>query len=222
MDAPTFSDDGQWMWTGNDWIPAPPQNQVLDSSSLDMVAIQSAAGNAGISQASLTNAAPQQYPGSNSHVAVHQQYAAPQTQNMNPIIYNPTVKKSNSDNTASTVVGVCMIALAIVLASVGTYAYTSSSDSSSVGDADLDIDEILDDINLDSDYDGIDDGYDSCPNGHLLIQPTWTEMGAKILLKMMMMMMMVKAIRLMIAREDILGGQVILIRILMGMDVKIP
>tara|TARA_B110000902_G_scaffold186342_1_gene210936 strand:- start:140 stop:1399 length:1260 start_codon:yes stop_codon:yes gene_type:complete len=197
MGGPTFSEDGYWMWTGNDWIPAPPQSEVLDSSSLDTAAIQSAAGNAGISQASLTNAAPyfdinsdrtlqsnelqqavnyvsnpvpnlpypQQYPGSNSHVAVHQQYAALQTRNMNPIIYNPSFKKSNSDNTANTVVGVCMIALAIVLASVGTYAYTSSSASPSVGDAGLDIDEVLDDINLDSDYDGIDDGYDSCPNG---------------------------------------------------------
>ena len=43
MGGPTFSEDGYWMWTGNDWIPAPPQSEVLDSSSLDTAAIQSAA-----------------------------------------------------------------------------------------------------------------------------------------------------------------------------------
>jgi len=29
MTGPTFSPDGQWMWDGNSWIPAPPQSNTL-------------------------------------------------------------------------------------------------------------------------------------------------------------------------------------------------
>ena len=29
MTGPTFSPDGKWMWNGSEWIPAPPQSDVL-------------------------------------------------------------------------------------------------------------------------------------------------------------------------------------------------
>ena len=45
MAGPTFSPDGKWMWTGSEWIPAPPQSDVLLESALDSQNIQSAAIN---------------------------------------------------------------------------------------------------------------------------------------------------------------------------------
>jgi len=35
MTGPTFSPDGQWMWTGDEWIPAPPTSAVVPPEQLD-------------------------------------------------------------------------------------------------------------------------------------------------------------------------------------------
>jgi hypothetical protein len=35
MTGPTFSPDGQWMWTGDEWIPAPPKSAVVTTNRLD-------------------------------------------------------------------------------------------------------------------------------------------------------------------------------------------
>lgn len=39
MTQPVFSPDGKWMWTGNEWIPAPPQSQTLSPKISDSVVI---------------------------------------------------------------------------------------------------------------------------------------------------------------------------------------
>lgn len=43
MTGPTFSPDGKWMWSGSEWIPAPPQSDVLPESAVNSPEIQSAA-----------------------------------------------------------------------------------------------------------------------------------------------------------------------------------
>ncbi|MDA7845933.1 hypothetical protein N9A87_02660 [Euryarchaeota archaeon] len=43
MAGPTFSPDGKWMWTGSEWIPTPPQSDVLPESALDLPNLESTA-----------------------------------------------------------------------------------------------------------------------------------------------------------------------------------
>lgn len=35
MAGPTFSPDGHWMWTGDEWIPAPPKSEIVATDRLD-------------------------------------------------------------------------------------------------------------------------------------------------------------------------------------------
>ena len=58
MTGPTFSPDGQWMWDGNAWIPAPPQANVLPQASLNQNQISTVANNAGVPVDQLSNTAP--------------------------------------------------------------------------------------------------------------------------------------------------------------------
>jgi len=58
MTGPTFSPDGQWMWDGNSWIPAPPQADVLPQDRLNQNQISTVAYNAGIPVNQLSNTAP--------------------------------------------------------------------------------------------------------------------------------------------------------------------
>ena len=58
MNGPTYSEDGQWMWSGNEWIPAPPPSQVLPQSALNQAEIYDAANNANVSHESLGNVVP--------------------------------------------------------------------------------------------------------------------------------------------------------------------
>ena len=58
MTGPTFSPDGQWMWDGNAWIPAPPQANVLPQASLNQNQISTVANNAGVPVNQLANTAP--------------------------------------------------------------------------------------------------------------------------------------------------------------------
>ena len=58
MTGPTFSPDGQWMWDGNAWIPAPPQANVLPQASLNQNQISTVANNAGVPFNQLSNTAP--------------------------------------------------------------------------------------------------------------------------------------------------------------------
>jgi hypothetical protein len=58
MTGPTFSPDGQWMWDGNAWIPAPPQANVLPQTSLNQNQISTVANNAGVPVNQLSNTAP--------------------------------------------------------------------------------------------------------------------------------------------------------------------
>ena len=41
MAGPTFSPDGKWMWTGSEWIPAPPDNSHSMNRSLPQIGHQS-------------------------------------------------------------------------------------------------------------------------------------------------------------------------------------
>ena len=43
MSGPTFSPDGQWMWNGSEWIPAPPSSNILPGSSIDQSMVASVA-----------------------------------------------------------------------------------------------------------------------------------------------------------------------------------
>jgi len=58
MTTPTFSADGQWMWDGNGWIPAPPQSHVLPPSSINQQQVSSVAKQTGVPPNQLTQAAP--------------------------------------------------------------------------------------------------------------------------------------------------------------------
>ena len=58
MTGPTFSPDGQWMWDGNSWIPAPPQADVLPQDRLNQNQISTVAYNAGVPVNQLSNTAP--------------------------------------------------------------------------------------------------------------------------------------------------------------------
>ena len=57
MSGPTFSPDGQWMWDGNTWIPAPPQSKVLPLSSINQQSISSLAALEGLDPSKLSNTA---------------------------------------------------------------------------------------------------------------------------------------------------------------------
>ena len=43
MSGPTFSPDGQWMWNGSEWIPAPPSSNILPGSGIDQSMVASVA-----------------------------------------------------------------------------------------------------------------------------------------------------------------------------------
>ena len=43
MGGPVFSPDGKWMWTGSEWIPAPPASDILPKSALVPADIESSA-----------------------------------------------------------------------------------------------------------------------------------------------------------------------------------
>ena len=58
MTGPTFSPDGQWMWDGNSWIPAPPQADVLPQDRLNQNQISTVAYNTGVPVNQLSNTAP--------------------------------------------------------------------------------------------------------------------------------------------------------------------
>ena len=58
MTGPTFSPDGQWMWDGNSWIPAPPQSNVLPESAINQQEVSSVANQTGVEPNQLTQAAP--------------------------------------------------------------------------------------------------------------------------------------------------------------------
>ncbi|MDC0056258.1 hypothetical protein OAJ94_04320 [Deltaproteobacteria bacterium] len=58
MTEPTFSPDGQWMWDGNGWIPAPPPSNVLPQSSINPQEVTSVANQTGVDPNQLTQAAP--------------------------------------------------------------------------------------------------------------------------------------------------------------------
>ena len=58
MTGPTFSPDGQWMWDGNGWIPAPPPSNVLPQSSINPQEVSSVANQTGVDPNQLTQAAP--------------------------------------------------------------------------------------------------------------------------------------------------------------------
>ena len=58
MSGPTFSPDGNWMWNGTDWIPAPPKEQVLPQSSIDEKEVTNVATESGVDPGHLTQVAP--------------------------------------------------------------------------------------------------------------------------------------------------------------------
>ena len=58
MSGPTFSPDGEWMWDGTDWIPAPPKKQVLPKSAIDDAEVANVATESGVDPERLTEVAP--------------------------------------------------------------------------------------------------------------------------------------------------------------------
>ena len=58
MSGPTFSPDGKWMWNGSEWIPAPPQSDVVPTENLDKAEIESVANETGVESETLANVAP--------------------------------------------------------------------------------------------------------------------------------------------------------------------
>jgi hypothetical protein len=188
MSGPTFSDDGNWMWNGYEWVPAPSQSQIIPQSALNMQQISSAANNAGVSQDSLRNAAPyfdhnvdgrlqsnelqqavnyvsnpvpsspvpQQDGGYNQYGRSPQSNYVPQTQYVEPIIYNSSSRKPKSGGSSLLTFGIIFLVLIIAGAGFGVYYVSeySTSDSSS-----------SDSNNVDLDLDGIDNSDDSCPDG---------------------------------------------------------
>ena len=58
MSGPTFSPDGDWMWNGTEWIPAPPKKEVLPQSSIDEVEISNIASELGVDPERLKQVAP--------------------------------------------------------------------------------------------------------------------------------------------------------------------
>ena len=53
-----MSPDGNWMWDGSDWIPAPPKSDVLPSSAINQNQIQSFAESSGVMPSQLNSVAP--------------------------------------------------------------------------------------------------------------------------------------------------------------------
>ena len=58
MSGPTFSPDGDYMWNGTEWIPAPPKKEVLPQSSIDEEEISNIAAELGVDPERLKQAAP--------------------------------------------------------------------------------------------------------------------------------------------------------------------
>ncbi|MDA8594652.1 NINE protein [Euryarchaeota archaeon] len=58
MSSPTFSPDGQWMWNGTEWIPTPPQSQVLPQEAIDQQILSTVATQTGVDPQQLAQAAP--------------------------------------------------------------------------------------------------------------------------------------------------------------------
>ena len=58
MSGPTFSPDGEWMWNGTDWIPAPPTEQVLPKSAIDETEVKNVATESRVDPDHLTQVAP--------------------------------------------------------------------------------------------------------------------------------------------------------------------
>lgn len=58
MSGPNFSPDGNWMWNGTEWIPAPPKEQVLPQSSIDEAEVTNIANESGVDPEHLTQVAP--------------------------------------------------------------------------------------------------------------------------------------------------------------------
>ena len=53
-----FSDDGQWMWNGKEWVPAPNSNDILPTTAIDQKQIQEVAKEFGVDSNQLANLAP--------------------------------------------------------------------------------------------------------------------------------------------------------------------
>ncbi len=58
MSGPIFSEDGLYMWTGTEWIPAPPTSAIVPQESIDNVAIQDVAKQYAVSPEELGEVAP--------------------------------------------------------------------------------------------------------------------------------------------------------------------
>ena len=58
MSGPTFSPDGDWMWNGTGWIPAPPKEQVLPQSAINQTIVTNVATESSVDPGHLTQVAP--------------------------------------------------------------------------------------------------------------------------------------------------------------------
>ena len=58
MDEQQFSDDGQWMWNGNEWIPAPNSTEILPSTAIDQNQVEEVASEFGVDPNQLAKLAP--------------------------------------------------------------------------------------------------------------------------------------------------------------------
>ena len=104
MSSPTFSPDGQWMWNGTEWIPAPPQSNVLPESSINQEQVSSVANQTGVNPNQLAQAAPyfdqnqdgvlQQSELQQAAMAISQSPTAPvPMQNPQPVMQQPAMQQ---------------------------------------------------------------------------------------------------------------------------------
>ena len=174
MDGPSYSEDGEWVWDGYDWVPANGQVPSDIHPEMAMHDVTHAAGSPtpfqqpDVVQPQQFNQPPGFYPPQNQHFDVTQ-YANPmpvqqlpqqvvfqQPQQMNQIVKTKVVRKKKSG--AGLAFGVIILVLGVLGAGVGVLYYSSmESDSYSGGDFSIASD--------DADNDGILDQLDDCPSG---------------------------------------------------------
>jgi len=58
MSDSIFSPDGKFMWTGSEWIPAPPQSEVISSQNIDQDKVETVASEHNIEKEQLEQVAP--------------------------------------------------------------------------------------------------------------------------------------------------------------------
>ena len=92
MTGPTFSPDGKWMWNGTEWIPAPPQSEILPKSKINHQQIQSVAIESGVDSKSLEESAPYFDENRDGHLQTSEIHQAAMSISQQPTLQPPQPK----------------------------------------------------------------------------------------------------------------------------------